>query len=74
MYSPGYAAGRSATLLEGETMRPNPYNAEKRRRELDKKKKKEEKKLKKALGKETGGFDEENETVEESPEKNDAAD
>jgi len=30
-------------------MRPNPYNAEKRRKELEKKKKKEEKKVRKAM-------------------------
>mgnify|MGYP001358475244 CR=1 FL=1 len=47
-------------------MRPNPYNSEKRRKELEKKKKKEEKLQKKALRKENpdGEFDD-NESVEE---------
>lgn len=34
-------------------MRPNPYNSEKRRKELEKKKKKEEKQLKKTMRKES---------------------
>lgn len=38
-------------------MRPNPYNAEKRRKEIEKKKKKEDKKLKKAMMKDEADTD-----------------
>lgn len=72
MYFPGYDPGRVTSLFEGETMRPNPYNAEKRRKELEKKKKKEEKKLKKALGKENDE-PEDDETGEESGENTEPA-
>lgn len=47
-------------------MRPNPYNAEKRRKELEKKKKKEEKKQKKASAKENYEHDETGEDAGEN--------
>lgn len=63
---PAHDAGKITGLFEGEKMRPNPYNAEKRRKELEKKKKKEEKKLRKTLGKENDTPDENDETAEDS--------
>ena len=46
-------------------MRPNPYNSEKRRKELEKKKKKEEKILKKAMRKENPDGEYDEDAVEE---------